>query len=97
MFKENSQQFERPASPETENIISFEELYDFIEAQGEIHGSIKSYDAPMLRKIIERVRHGHRPIEFVTNTMGIRDTVQRLLPDDPVYLKYTKGSKAKKN
>ncbi len=93
MFKENSQQFEQSTSPELEKVTSFEELYAFIESQGEIHGTHTTYKSGDLRKIIERVRHGHRPIEWITRNMGIRDTVEKLLVNDRVYLKYTKGSR----
>lgn len=96
MFKEGSQSLEQNPSSELESITSFEELYDFIKDQGEIQGTRKKYTSDDLIKIIERVRHGHRPIEWVTNTKGIRDIVEQLLVDDKVYLKYTQGSKFKK-
>jgi hypothetical protein len=58
----------------------------------------------LLNKAIEQVRHGHQPIDnpwapysvVITNSAGIRDKVLALLPDDHVYKKYSKGSKAGK-
>ncbi len=96
MFPEKPQKNEQNSSPEAEKINSFEELYAFLRSKKEIHGSWKSYSPDTLIKTIERVRHGHLPLDFITRTMNIRDTVERLLSNDKVYLKYTKGSKAKK-
>jgi hypothetical protein len=51
---------------------------------------------------IEQVRHGHLEIDSpfnpnaLTNRFGIKDKVSRLLKGDKTYIKYTKGSKAKK-
>ncbi|MFH0873910.1 MAG: hypothetical protein V1846_03710 [Candidatus Komeilibacteria bacterium] len=79
-----------------ENARSFDDLYAEIKTLGEIGGTSKDYSPERMIKIIERVRHGHRPIEFVTRSYGIRAAVARLLENDDVYRKYTEGSKAKK-
>ena len=56
----------------------------------EIEGTLKTYTPDQLILIIERVRHGHRPIEFITRSYDIRDAVERLLQNDKIYLKYAK-------
>lgn len=82
---------------EFENAASFEELYEKMKTKDSIPGSRSAPYAPgEMRLIIERVRHGHRPLLFVTRTFGIRAAVERLLETDRVYHKYTKGSRAKK-
>ena len=57
----------------------------------EIEGAQKAYSPEEVIKVIERVRHGHRDIDFVTRSYGIRDAVERLLVEDKIYKKYTKG------
>jgi hypothetical protein len=79
-----------------ENAESFDVLYEVIRKMGVIRGTQKSYSSEEIIKVIERVRHGHRQIEFLTRSYGIRDAVKRLLESDKVYQKYTKGSRAKK-
>ena len=79
-----------------ENTESFEGLYELIRYIGEVQGTQKTYVSEELIKVIERVRHGHRSIDFITRSHGIRDAVERLLENDKVYQKYIKGSKAKK-
>jgi len=49
----------------------------------------------ILNPVIERVRHWHRPLNFVIRNLGLRDAVERLLEYDPVFTKYTEGSRAK--
>lgn len=80
-----------------EDAESFDALYEAIRTIGEIQGTKKNYTPEQLVKVIERVRHGHRPLEFVTRSYGIRDSVERLLANDKVYQKYAKGSKAPKS
>jgi len=75
---------------------SFDELYEFICGIGPIEGTQKIYTPEELFKIIERVRHGHRSIDFITCNYGIRDAVKRLLETDKTFLKYTNGNKAKR-
>jgi hypothetical protein len=79
-----------------ENVNSFNELYERIRRSGGIQGSREFYTPDKLINIIEQVRHNHRPPNFITNTFGIRDIVERLLETDAKYLKYTKGSRSKK-
>ena len=79
-----------------EGVESFDVLYEVIRGAGKIHGTHKNYTPEEIIKVIERVRHGHRSIEFVTRSYGIREAVERLLENDKVYQKYTRGSKAKK-
>ncbi len=91
--------FQNPLEKETkgiESVESFESLYKVIRNTGEIKGTLKNYTPDEVIKVIERVRHGHRSIEFVTRSYGIRDAVERLLENDKLYQKYTKGSRAKK-
>lgn len=78
-----------------QNAATFDELYELLEVFGKVQGSQKSYTPQELRTKIEQVRHGHRPLESVTRSHGLREAVERLLENDAVYFKYTKGSKAK--
>ena len=71
-----------------ENATNFDELYDMIRAKGEIEGTQKIYSADEVIKVIERVRHGHRDITFVTRSYGLHDTVKRLSSSDKIYRKY---------
>ena len=73
-----------------EHVQSFDELYQSIRQMKEIEGTLKTYTPDQLILIIERVRHGHRPIEFITRSYDIRDAVERLLQNDKIYLKYAK-------
>lgn len=72
---------------------TFEELFENLRVLEHIPGTRKRYTADELIKEIERVRHGHRTIEFVTRTYGLRDVVLRLLPDDPIYKKNNKTAR----
>lgn len=82
---------------EFESVTSFEELYALIMTKEFIPGSIRVYTPGEMRLKIERVRHGRFMIQTITRTFGIRAAVERLLETDPVYHKYTKGSRVKKN
>lgn len=70
---------------------SFDELFDLLETlaemEGGIHGTQKTYSPQELRKQIDRVRNGHRSINSITRSYGIRDKVEELLQDDRVYKK----------
>ena len=79
-----------------ERAESFDSLYEAIRSIGEVEGTQKTYSSEEVIKVIERVRHGHRSIDFVTRSYGIRDAVERLLVDNKTYQKYTKGNRAKK-
>jgi len=75
---------------------SFNELYDAIKNISTIKGTQREYSAAELILKIERVRHGHRPINFITRSHGIREVVESLLQNDKIHQKYTEGNKAKK-
>ena len=79
-----------------ENADSFEALYEAIRVIGEVQGTRKRYTPEQLIKAIEQVRHGHSSTKFITRSHSIRDAVDRLLPNDKIHHKYTKGSRAKK-
>lgn len=83
---------------ETEKITAsdFDELYDAIKHLGVVKGTQKDYSAAQLILKIEQVRHGHRMLNFITRSRGIREAVELLLQNDKIYQKYTQGSKAKK-
>ncbi len=94
--KENfSNPLEEEKNPDIENATSFDALYEVIRSMGEIKGTRRSYTPEQLIKKIEQVRHGHRPINFVTRSHGIRNAVERLLENDRIYQKYIKRSEAK--
>lgn len=76
---------------------SFDELYKIIKKLKHVEGSQKTYLSDELIKYIERVRHGHRNILFITRTHGIRDIVKKLLPADKIFKKYRAKPKAKYN
>ena len=73
-----------------EHVQSFDELYQSIRQMEKIEGTLKTYTPDQLILIIERVRHDHRTIEFITRSYGIRGAVERLLKNDKIYLKYAK-------
>lgn len=81
---------EEERNMDIENAESFDALYDAIRALDNIQGTVKSFTPEQLIKVIERVRHGHRPIEYVTRSYGIRAAVERLLENDKIYQKYRK-------
>ncbi len=68
-----------------ENAESFDVLYEVIRTMGEIRGAQKNSSSEEIIKVIERVRHGHRQIDFVTRSYRIRDVVERLLESDKVF------------
>lgn len=71
-----------------ETVVSFDELYNLLLAIGAIQGTSRTYSPEYLKREIERVRHGHRSLISITRSHGLRDVVERLLVDDPVYKKY---------
>lgn len=71
-----------------ENATSFDMLYEILKEVESIRGTQKTYDAETLRKKIEQARHGHKEINVITRSYGIRDAVERLLENDRVYQKY---------
>jgi hypothetical protein len=58
---------------------SFSDLYQNIKRIGGVPGSKRVYDSEHLISIIDRVRSGVRTINYVTQTYGVRDAVERLL------------------
>lgn len=86
---------EKEGNTDIENAKTFDILYEIIGTMDMISGTQKAYTPKELITIIERVRHGHRDIEFVTRSYGIRDAVERLLESDKVYQKHVKGVRQK--
>ena len=80
-----------------EESTSFDSLYENLRGLDTVQGTRKEYTVEELIKKIEAVRHGHKDLILLTRSFGIRETVERLLADDPVYQKYTKGSRSGNN
>lgn len=76
-----------------EKVTSFEEMYAMLRKQKDIKGTQKIYLPEEVIKRIEQIRHGHRPIGFITRTYGIRSALERLLPNDKIFKKYTQKKK----
>jgi hypothetical protein len=71
-----------------EESTSFDELAAKLRARGEITGTSKTYSADRLITKIERVRHGHDGLDSITRSYKLREIVEKLLKNDPVYRKY---------
>jgi hypothetical protein len=78
---------------------SFEEMYTLLRSRGVVpDGSGDNRSIVEIIKRIEQRRHGHEdPWHRITRTFGLRETVERLLPNDAVYLKELKRSKKSNN
>jgi hypothetical protein len=83
----NFESKEQPGEAEKEKLIceseSFSGLYQVIENIGTIQGSQEIFEAKRLVALIERVRKGALIIDYVTRACGLRETVERLLAENP--------------
>lgn len=84
--KENSE--EKAKEDLVSSCTSFVQLAETIRIIGAVQGTRKLYYPDELIRKIEQVRHGHRTLEFVTRTYGIRSKVESMLETDLVYKKY---------
>jgi hypothetical protein len=68
---------------------SLDQLCEMLRSVKRVVGSSYNQSGADVVRRIEQVRYGHRTIEDhrITRAMGIRDTVERLLQDDPKYIK----------
>ncbi|MBI2109439.1 MAG: hypothetical protein HYT93_04705 [Parcubacteria group bacterium] len=81
-----------------EKAVSFDALYEVINNIGVVvEESQKKYTPEELIKIIERVRHGNMSPQDVARAFGLRLKVEELLETDPIFKKYTQGSRGKKS
>jgi hypothetical protein len=95
-YAENLESFASITAEQVETCSSIDELKSLLKGQGVLAESTHQQTGDQINKRIEQVRHGHREPDFITSALGLRGKVLELLPEDKVYIKYTKGSRAPK-
>ena len=83
----NTITFEKGMDPDEitrriQEIKNFEDLFNFIDESKCIEGTKEFFTAEKLKNIIDNIRSGNLPINFVTRTGGLRQKVQELLEEE---------------
>jgi hypothetical protein len=70
-----------------QNAENLDQLIEVLIKSDGLHSTVGFQPPETLRLRIEQVRNGHRTLEFITRTAGLKRRVEELLPTDHKYLK----------
>lgn len=68
-------------TPSISQASNFDELFEAIDTKGGVQGNQRNYSPEELKYVVTQVASGNLPLESVTRSEGLRDSVQRIISD----------------
>lgn len=72
-------QYDQKIKAELSEVRNFEELVDVVDKKAAFKGSQEYFYNDRLKDILNRVRDGKLELNYITNSLGLRDAVKRIM------------------